>query len=366
MSKLIVKVEKISKIEKHPNADKLSIVSMEGNDWHCIVGLNEYKVGDLVIYCPIDSIIPADLIEKYNLEYLKKNGRVRTVKLRKYISQGLILAIPEGKRWKVGGEVGKELNITKYEPPVPKYQQLKGNMPTKRKRNPHFDKYTDIENIKNFNQVFKEGDEVVILEKIHGSSFRASNLPIHLGYSFLDKIKYLIQKYIFKKEYEFVYGSHNVQITSYANRKCFYDEDVYGRIAKKYNLAEIIPNDYIVYAEVFGAKIQGAGYNYGLLNDIDAVFFDVKYKGQYLDYYAFTEFCLQRNLPTVPELYRGNFDEQILKEQTVGQSVLYPPLKREGCVIKTIKEENNPRIGRKILKSINVDYLLIKGITDSK
>ena len=115
MSSLIVDVCKILKVEKHPNADKLSIATVKG--WNCIIGLNQYKEGDLVIFCPPDSILPDDIIDKYNLEYVRKGGRIKTVKLRGFISQGLILDIPENKNWKEGKDVTKALGIIKYEPP---------------------------------------------------------------------------------------------------------------------------------------------------------------------------------------------------------------------------------------------------------
>lgn len=41
MSSLIVEACRINKSEKHPNADKLSIVTVKG--WNCITGLNQYK-----------------------------------------------------------------------------------------------------------------------------------------------------------------------------------------------------------------------------------------------------------------------------------------------------------------------------------
>ena len=100
MSKLHVEVCAIASVEKHPNADRLDLVKVK--DWQCIVGRDNFKVGDLIVFCPIDSIIPSNLIEEYKLEYLKKDGRVKTVKLRQVLSQGLILNIPQDKKalWK--------------------------------------------------------------------------------------------------------------------------------------------------------------------------------------------------------------------------------------------------------------------------
>ena len=126
MSSLIVEVCKVINVEKHPNADRLDLATVKG--WTCIVGRDNYKVGELVIFCPPDCIIPENLIEEYKLEFLKKCGRVGTVKLRKCISQGLILNVPEGKNWKEGKEVSKELGITKYEPPIPQYAGLKNKV----------------------------------------------------------------------------------------------------------------------------------------------------------------------------------------------------------------------------------------------
>ena len=364
MSSLIVEVCKVIKIEKHPNADKLDIATVKG--WSCIVGKDNYKVGDLVIYCPPDSIIPDSIIDQYKLEFLKKNGRVETIKLRKYISQGLILdlsCLDNPTRAEEGQDVGKILNIIKYEPPVSCNLQGKGKKPTKKKANPLFDKYTDIENIKNYNTVFKEDDEVVITEKIHGTNFRAGNL-LRYKNNLLGKI----MSFFFGK-YEFVYGSHNVQKRVANVKMGFYGEDVYGKIAKKYNLKKIIPEDYILYGEIYGKGIQELEYE---MKDIDVVFFDVKYKGEYLDWSEFLMFCSCRVLPIVPVLHIGRLGDKDIKKLTEGCSILsfrrnmMKEQIREGCVVKSIIEENNHRVGRKILKSINTEYLCSKNRTEFK
>ena len=359
MSKLIVEVVKIKSIIKHPNADRLSIVTMESNDWNCIVSLDQYKAGDLVVFCPIDSIIPEDIIEKYKLEYLKGHDRVRTVKLRKCISQGLILDIPKpmGSSWKEGLDVAIMLGITKYEHKAPSYQQH-NKKPTRRKMNPDFDKYTNIDNIKNYKMIFKEGDGVVVTEKIHGSNFRAANLPRYKG-----NLWGRIKAYFFGK-YEFVYGRHNVQLKRSTAKGNFYGEDVYGRMAKKYKLAEVIPEDYIVYGEIYGKGIQDLTYG---LEDIDMRVFDVKYKGKYLNFSDLEFFCFERNLTTVPVLAVETYSEDTVSKYTDGKSMICPNQIREGCVIKPLIEEgNNYRIGRKILKSVSEKYLLREGGTEYK
>ena len=360
MSSLIVEICKVEEIFKHPNADRLSVVRIK--NWFCIVGLDQYKVGDLVVFCPPDSIIPNNLIEKYNLEYLKHNGRVGTTKLRGYLSQGLVMDLPEGN-WYEGDDVSELLGIQKWQPPEPKYSVSGAQQTSRKKINPNFGKYTDIENIKNYNDIFKDGDEVIISEKLHGSNMRAGRLEIIIGKNIplLDKISMWIKKNIFHQKYEFCVGSHNVQITNHSNRHSFYEKDIWSQMAKKYNMKDILPEDYIVYSEVFGIGIQDLTYG---LNDIDLRVFDVKYKDKYLGWDDMVKFCEDRSLPIVPVLYIGKFSQKILEECTIGNSLLCPTQIREGCVTKMFHEENHPAIGRKILKSLNPDYLLRKNGTE--
>jgi RNA ligase (TIGR02306 family) len=88
VSELLVNVVKLESLVRHENADTLLIATIGG--WYCIVKEGEFQAGDLAVYIPIDSVLPDVLIEKYELSYLKNGGRVRTVKLRGFISQGLL------------------------------------------------------------------------------------------------------------------------------------------------------------------------------------------------------------------------------------------------------------------------------------
>lgn len=358
MSSLIVEVCRVDEIEKHPNADKLSIATVKG--WNCIVGLDQYKQGDLVVFVPPDSIIPENIIEKYNLTYLKNGGRVGTTKLRGFISQGLILDLPEGK-FKVGDDVSKILGITKWEPPTSQNHQ-QANIISKKKLNPYFDKYTEIENIKNYKNIFEPGDMVVVTEKIHGSNWRAGNLPIVIDKTqpFIYRLKAKIKK-LLGETHQFVYGSHNVQLHGKNKSNNYYGEDIWGKICAKYDMVNKIPKDYIVYGEVYGKGVQDLTYG---LNDIDFMVFDVKYKGKYLDWDSLETFCVKYDLPMVPILYVGKFEEDTIEKYTTGKSIIFPKQIREGCVIKDFYEKQHKRIGRKILKSISSDYLLRKNGTE--
>jgi RNA ligase (TIGR02306 family) len=359
MSSLIVEVCKVDDIQKHPNADRLSIVTVKG--WHCIVGLDQYKPGDFVTFVPPDCIIPKEMIEKLNLEYLRKDDRTKTVKLRGCLSEGLILDLPEG-RWHEGDDVSSVLGITKWQPPEPKYSIRGAKQASKKRINPLFDKYTDIENIKHFTDVFKDDDEVVVTEKIHGCNSRFGNLEIAISKNqpVLDKLELWIKKNILKQTHEFVYGSHMVQITNHSNRKSYYSEDVWGNIAKRYDLAKKIPKDYIVYGEIYGEGIQDLTYG---IKGTDILVFDIKYKGEYLNWEVVKSLCNAWGLKHVPEIYVGKYNNKVL-ELTNGKSIICPEQMREGIVIKMLHEENDIQIGRKILKSVSEEYLTRKNGTE--
>ena len=160
-SSLIVQVDKIREVRNHPNGDFLDLVTIKG--WQTIVKRDQYKVGDVVIYIPTDVILPLELVEKLGIaNYLagKQKNRVKCAKLRGEMSYGLV--IPNEGNWEVGYDVAEELGILKYEPPV---RAVAGDAAPE---DPLFDRFTSIENINNFPDIFEEGEIVVATEKIDG------------------------------------------------------------------------------------------------------------------------------------------------------------------------------------------------------
>jgi RNA ligase (TIGR02306 family) len=372
MSTLKVEVVKILKIEDHPNADRLDIATIKG--WQCIVRKGDYKEGDKVVYFPIDSILPPRLEERLFPPESKiklHKSRVRTIKIRGSISQGLIVRMEEinadtGKFGGVGHDVTKWLGVTKYEPPVKAQRGLGGRMRSKKQTNLHFHKYTDIENFKNYPDVFKEGELVSVTEKIHGTNGRAGWVKYDCN-TWWKRVK---RFFGIIPEYEFVFGSHNVQLQDKPKIPNYYKKEisvnVYAEAVKKYRLKEIIPNGVVIYFEIYGSGIQ-KGYTYGCKDgERKLVVFDIKdeRKNAYEDPYKMVAVCDYLNLPTVRELYRGPFDLEKIKKLATGDSVFEPSQKViEGVVIKPVKERTS-YMGRTILKLLNDEYLLKKGNTE--
>lgn len=151
-----------------------AIVLAHINGWAAVVKVNEFSVGQYVVFCEIDSWIPHEIAPflskgKEPREYLGVKGeRLRSQKLRGTLSQGLILPfsiLPAGN-YPEGEDVSEKLGIVKYEPPVPAQLagQVRGNFPSLVTK-------TDEERIQNIRGLEKYLDEVFVeTEKLHGTS----------------------------------------------------------------------------------------------------------------------------------------------------------------------------------------------------
>jgi hypothetical protein len=114
MGRKLASVQKILNIEPIPDADFIEKAVVLG--WECVVAKRDnLKIGDLVIYIEVDSIVPP----KPEFEFLKERKyRVRTIKLKKTTSQGLILplSILPNKKYNEGDDLTSFLQIRKYDP----------------------------------------------------------------------------------------------------------------------------------------------------------------------------------------------------------------------------------------------------------
>jgi RNA ligase (TIGR02306 family) len=325
MSSFKVEVVKVEKLEKHPNADSLSVVKVKG--WQCIIKTEEFKGVKLAVYVPIDSVCP----QSSEWEFLKDRGyRVRTIKLRGLLSQGLL--IPAKKHWKLGEDVAKKLGIQKYEPPIPVH--LAGDMI----RNiPGFQVYTSIESWKNYPDVFTGGEDVYVTEKIHGTNTRYGLI-----------------------EGKFCVGTH---------KTCRDPEgkNIYSTIAREYDIKNrlkrvmqyIDGTNIIIYGEIFGKSIQDLRYG---KQKPEFVGFDLVVDGAFADPHVMVMLFKEMGLATVPILFHGPFSNEVLKlsdgEAFAGGHI------REGIVVKSPKEDFHPEIGRKVLKKTSDSFYLRKEGTE--
>ncbi len=353
----------IKEVFPHSNANALEFVKCY--DFNVIVGKGQYKVGDQVVYVPIDSILSEELETKlFSDSKIKLNKRrIKQIKIRGQYSQGLIIDPIHigGKLYgtKLEDNLADILGITKYEPPAAAYQG--SNTSVKRdkpKENPLFHVYGGIDNFKWYPDLFAEGEEVSITEKIHGSNIRFGLVPYVANNPWRKLLKWLK----LTPEFEWVYGSNRVQLQQRKGYKGWYGENVYGKVLEKYNAKDKVKPGEIWYGELYGDGIQ-KNYSYGCTNgEHKLVVFDLKYQtgtdAHYEDADKFFEIAEARGFETCPELYRGPFRSIIAKNITKGDSILVPSQKvREGVVVKSLKENTTSVIGRKVLKLISEKYL---------
>ena len=266
MSSLKVEVVSVDNISPHPNADRLEMAQVKG--WTCVVPKGEFCEGDKAVYFPIDSILPEPLEAKLFRPESKiklHKHRIKTIKLRGAISQGLLVPLtdldPTLLSYQEGDDLAELLGVTKYEPPESGSPQSNCNQVSKKQVNPSFYKYTDIENYKNYCSLFTNGELVWVLEKIHGSNFRAGWVKSHPSTLW----KKILNWFGWLPKYEFVYGSHNVQLQDHWANNGFYEKsigkNIYWEAVEKYDLKHVLKPGDVVYGEIYGDGIQ-KGYLY--------------------------------------------------------------------------------------------------------
>jgi len=359
-------IAKINEVKAIEGADNIELVIAGG--WNAITKKGEFKVGDETIIATTDAVIPEKLSEQMGVtSYLRKGGRVRTVKLRGVYSECLIIPMTylRGKvtmgdfDLKEGSDCMEFLGIIKYEPPV-KQIQLASGRKIKWRDNQNFHIYYKFPNLKNVAGMFTEEDLVEITRKIHGTNARFG-IVRKSKLSFWDKVKKffrLADKWV---DYEYIYGSHNCEKGS--DSQGFYSTDVWRTIAEKYSIKEKlwdyiksenaeIGEGIILYGEIYGAGIQ-KNYEYGL-TDIEFVGFDIKLNGEYLN--TFSAWSLIQNdleLPYVEILHYGNWSQEIQDKFIFNNFIEGTKVPHEGIVIKYHTGDR-----KKVAKVINPDYLI--------
>lgn len=334
-------IQKVTNVRRHPNADSLDLCNILG--WQVVIKRNEYKDGDLCVYVEIDSILP----DRPEFAFLKdKHFRIKTVRLRKEISQGICfpLSILNPKTevtglgekdgfFSIGEDVTDNLGITKYEPYVPAHLAgtVKGNFPS-------FIPKTDETRIQSVPEVLirHKGKPFYVTEKIDGSS---ATFYWHEG----------------------VFGvcSRNLDLKETA-------ENAFWQAARKYQIEEklkIYGRGVAMQAELAGLGIQG---NKLKLPDVQLFAFNIFDIAQYkfLNFNDFRDYCLMGGIQTVPII-----DNSYTLPNTVDELVKYVSTKSvvnrdvwaEGFVFRPLVEERDEELGRLSFKCISPMFLLEYG-----
>ena len=357
----IEKIESLSPIE---GADKIEVAKVLG--WECVVKKGEFKKGDIIVYVEVDSVMP----DKPEYEFLRdRKFRVRTIKLKGQVSQGLVLPWKSGWGF-IGDDVTDVLGITKYLTPsereeinqqerklaneknklkkfMMRYSWFRKLLLSKKQKSgfPYWVSKTDEERIQNIPQVLQQfaDKEVYVTEKIDYQSvtFTGKMVP---------NTTPIIGRFL-PKQYQFVVCSRNL-VNNDKN-------SLYWKIAKKYNIEQILRENptLTIQGEQGDTNVQGN--KYGIKEPMLWIFNIIDHEKNY--HYTYSQiviFCRKYGLNYVPLVKTGKLSElgstvQELVELSKGKSVL-DDIPREGIVVRCIED------GKKILsfKVINPDFLL--------
>jgi len=334
----IATVAVIEDVQPIPEADRIEKVRVRG--WWCVARKGEFKAGDTAVYFEPDAFLPVvpefDFLAKgskpktmiVNGEELR-GYRLKTVFLRKQISQGLALqanVFPKVAGVAPGEDVSDALGVLVYEPPmdVSLAGEAVGPLPG---CIPH----TDEERIQNLLPWLEErrGAPFVVTVKLDGTSST-----------------------IFRTEERFGVCGRTLEWKDTG-------KNAYWNVAKRYALQDKLPVGYAVQAEMVGESIQS---NRTLLKGQDFYVFyvwDIA-KGEYLPWDDMVKFVGDLGLKTVPLFERhfklGHTLEQLLALAD-GPCPLNDKVLREGLVFRL--DEPGPKMSFKVVSN---EYLVRYGL----
>lgn len=348
----LVHIEIIDKVAPIFNADAIEVVTILG--WEVVTKKGEYQVGDKVAYCEIDSWLPHELAPFLSKgeprEYEGVKGeRLRTVKLRGQVSQGLVLPLSAAqKEMDVGTDLTEVLGVIKWERPESPEERARlagnsaGAFPSQIPK-------TDQERIQNvFRSIenkIKSGeliDEWFVQEKLEGSSMQVGNIEGHN-----------------------VVLSRNVNLKLDQVGNAFVDAaNAYGMLDYLTELREAgeLPNVFSIQGELIGTGIQGNIYK---LEGHQWRVFDIWNGVRYLSVPEIIEFVKKANedgkapmdmVPMQPAVISNLFGEgssvKSILEMAEIKSNLLETQDAEGLVFKNF---HNPNV---TFKAISNRYLL--------
>lgn len=330
MMRKLASIKKIDSIRPIDGADRIELASIGG--WNVVVAKDVgHQVGNKVIYCEIDSFLPIEP----EFEFLRKSSykklvdgtegfRLKTIKLRGQISQGLILPLQDAidvmkrrngevyqEMLEEGSDVSDLLGIMKYDPPLPASLagKAKGLFPS-------FIQKTDEERVQNLASEYQSWTmqpkhQFYATEKLDGSSST-----------------------FYYKDGVFGVCSRNLELLET-------EDNTFWKVAREMNLEEKMKSlgyNVCFQGEMIGEGIQGNPYK---IRGQKVYFFNVfdidKY--QRVDLNKFVEIMDSLELPYVPCLYLPFELPSTIEDMlslAEGKSILNPNTEREGLVIRSM------------------------------
>lgn len=328
MERKLVSIQVVESVAPIEGADAIEQARVMG--WTVVVKKGEFSPGDRCVFFEIDSVLPDGAAWA---EFMRPRGfRVRTLKLRGVLSQGLALptAIFDGEVPEPGVDVRDRLGVTKFEPALPDAREVTAPFPA----------------------LIPKTDEIRlqsalgVLDEIRGRDFYVTT-----------KLDGTSATFFREPDGGFVACSRNWAVKQ--------GTAPVWPVAERYQLAERLPPGFAVQGEICGPGIQK---NRLGLKEIDLFAFNVydARAGRYLAYAELIAFCREHGLKTVPIEREVRGDEALRFEHTLDRWLeaargIYAGTKsrKEGVVVRPIEEAPSATLGGRLsFKVINNDFLL--------
>ena len=345
----LANILRVNKLTPIVGKDRIELATVE--NWEVIVNKGDYSVGDLVVYCEYDIVLP--IREEY--EFLRKrcysakyNGfRIQNMKMSGMFSQGIVFPLsilPDGFKIKEGTSVSEVLNIRKYDPEEFMGNNNSGNTKKKSKLVKYLMKY------KVFRKIFKpkkvaKGSYPTTVEKSDETNIQKvfnwlkENKPDELYYK-SEKMEGQSSTYMLygkKRKPEYRLYSHNA-VRSEG------DGSNWDVVSKKFEIEKILRKHYAltrqklaIQGEIAGGNIQGNIYkfpSYRLfifkVTDTDT--------GEAFNYEKLITFCELYGLETVP-IYETNCKLPETLEEVLEESGFHK-INESWLLKKPVVEEN--------------------------
>jgi RNA ligase (TIGR02306 family) len=320
----LVTVRSIDSISPIEGADAIECAQVGG--WKVVVKKGEFTPGQLAMYFEIDSWIPENVAPFLFKDKREFNGvagaRLRTIRLRGQVSQGLLLPLADAfATCAEDDDITEAIGVQKWEAPVSAQLsgQVRGNFPS-------FIKKTDQERVQNLKRDLDAWQNTTVwkvTEKLDGSSMT-----------------------VYLRDGEFGVCSRNLDLKP-DEKNSFWSMAVKLDLESK--MRELGAN-IAIQGELIGPAIQGNKYN--LAKHQFRVFdvFDINSFGYY-DAERRDEACTTLGLlhcPVLSEEYTITAGMDALLLMADGVSELNDKAAREGLVFKSISD---PDISFKVISN---------------
>ncbi len=360
-------VQTITDIQPIPEADAIEVASVLG--WKVVIKKGEFNIGDRIVYCEVDSIMP----ERLEFEFLRSvKFRIKTRRMRGQISQGIvfpldvltqtvkngrIIGLCEGQFLEIsteellpltdGLDVTDFLGVIKYDIPEEDTGITvngQGGRSAMKRGFPNWIPKTDETRIQSVPRVLEDavGTAIYITEKLDGSSYTC-----------------------FLKDDEFGVCSRNQEKKEIPTCHFWEATRRLGIEEKLREYKQKTGTELALQGELVGPGIQKN--KYGLVER--SIYFFNAFKvatGSFVDYAELLNIMIDLELQMVPILVANTVIgepgyqtvDSFIKLATIKTTINLSGVWAEGIVVRPLVESTHRKLGRFSFKAINPEFSL--------